>query len=445
MASDKNRTNKAKDENRDPISGTPGAHPVGTGVGAAAGGVAGGAGAAAAIGAATGTTVGGPAGTVAGAAVGAVVGGLVGKGVAEKINPTAEDAYWREHHRNEPYYDKSYAYEDYQGAYRTGYEGYGRWGGQGKSYDEVEPELQKEYQRNYGKSKLSWDKARYATRAAWSRLDRDLTRYIGYDVVDRNDSKIGKLDCLWSDHTGEPAFMGVHTGWIFGKTHVVPAQSATVSERSQKIRLPYEKDKVKDAPAFESGSELDEAKEWEVCTYYGLTTGQRWTGQSERRQGARETRPSTEQREKKGTAQEATIKLSEEELKVGKREVEAGGVRLRKIVRTETVNQPVQLKREEIVIERVPAGQQGTSGQAAFSGEEVYIPLRREEVVIEKEARVREEVRVRKQSQTDEQQVSENVRREDLEIEETGEARRRTPAEEIRERQELPRSQRRRE
>jgi uncharacterized protein (TIGR02271 family) len=229
--------------------------------------------------------------------------------------------------------------------------------------------------------------------------------------------------------------MGVHTGWIFGKTHVVPAQSATVSERGQKIRLPYEKEKVKDAPAFESGSEMDEAKEWEVCSYYGVGTRQQPAG-TERR---------SEQRRSSGTAQEATIKLSEEELKVGKREVEAGGVRLRKIVRTETVNQPVQLKREEIVIERVPAGQQGTPGQAAFSGEEVFIPLRREEAVVEKEARVREEVRVRKQDQTDEQQISEKVRREDIEIEETGEARRRTPAEEIRERGAIPRSQRRRE
>ena len=65
--------------NRDPITGAPGAHPVGTGVGAAAGGIA--------AGAAAGSVV-GPVGTVVGAAVGAVAGGLVGKGVAEKVDPT---------------------------------------------------------------------------------------------------------------------------------------------------------------------------------------------------------------------------------------------------------------------------------------------------------------------------------------------------------------------
>ena len=65
--------------NRDPLTGAPGAHPIGTGVGAAAGGVAAGA----AVG-----SVAGPVGTVVGAAVGAVAGGLAGKGVAESIDPT---------------------------------------------------------------------------------------------------------------------------------------------------------------------------------------------------------------------------------------------------------------------------------------------------------------------------------------------------------------------
>src|SRR5438128_8729789 len=85
-----------KDENRDPLTDAPGAHPVGVGVGALGAGAAG-----ALIGA-----VAGPAGIVVGAAVGAVAGGLAGKGVAEAVNPTAEDAYWRGEYRNRPYYDE---------------------------------------------------------------------------------------------------------------------------------------------------------------------------------------------------------------------------------------------------------------------------------------------------------------------------------------------------
>lgn len=115
------------------------------------------------------------------------------------------------------------------------------------------------------------------------------------------------------------------------------------------------------------------------------------------------------------------MQLSEENLRIDKREVEAGGVRLRKIVRTEIVNQPVELRREEVVIERVPTAQART-GEASFGDQEVYIPLRREEAVVHKETRVREEVRARKESQTDTQRVSEQVRKEDVEIERTGEA-----------------------
>src|SRR5450759_1846447 len=84
-----------EDLNRDPINGTPGAHPLGTGAGAASGGVAG---------AAVGTVVGGPIGAVIGAAVGAVAGGLAGKSAAEVVNPTAEEIFWRETYLREPYY-----------------------------------------------------------------------------------------------------------------------------------------------------------------------------------------------------------------------------------------------------------------------------------------------------------------------------------------------------
>ncbi len=153
------------DLNRDPISGTPGAHPVGTGVGAVAGGATG-----AAIGAA-----GGPVGVVAGAVVGAVAGGLAGKGIGESINPTAEEAYWRGQYENEPYYARDRSYEDYAPAYRTGYEARARY--QGKRYEEIEHDLKRDYETGSNEigsnqARLAWDDARHATRAAWDRLER---------------------------------------------------------------------------------------------------------------------------------------------------------------------------------------------------------------------------------------------------------------------------------
>ena len=97
-------TRNDPDRNPDPITGAPGAHPIGTGVGAAGGGAAG---------AAIGAAVSGPAfpvGAAIGAVVGAIAGGLAGKGAAEAVNPTSEDEYWREAHRSRPYYEPSFSY-----------------------------------------------------------------------------------------------------------------------------------------------------------------------------------------------------------------------------------------------------------------------------------------------------------------------------------------------
>jgi len=146
--------------NRDPITGAPGAHPVGTGLGAAAGGMA--------AGAAAGS-VAGPAGAVAGAAVGAIVGGLAGKGIAEKIDPTVEEAYWRDNYSKEPYYERGYTFDDYRAGYLTGWEGRQRY--DGKSFEQVERDLQRDYSRNRGASRLDWAKNRHAARAAWERID----------------------------------------------------------------------------------------------------------------------------------------------------------------------------------------------------------------------------------------------------------------------------------
>lgn len=163
---------KNPDANRDPITKTPGAHPVGTGIGAAAGGLAGTAAGAAVSGAVAGTAVGGPIGTVVGLVAGAVAGGLAGKAIGERIDPTVEEAYWRENYRAQPYYTEGVEFDDYAPGYRTGYEGYSRYPGQ--RFDEVEHELAGDYENERGRSKLGWDRARDAARSAWERVERVL-------------------------------------------------------------------------------------------------------------------------------------------------------------------------------------------------------------------------------------------------------------------------------
>ena len=150
-----------EDLNRDPITGTPGAHPVGTGAGAASGGVAG---------AAVGIAVGGPVGGVVGAAVGAVAGGLAGKSAAEAVNPTAEEMFWRETYVREPYYLKGRTYEYYAPGFRAGWEGRVRY--DGRTFEDAEPMLKSGYNLSKTELEPGWQDVRLAARAAWERVDR---------------------------------------------------------------------------------------------------------------------------------------------------------------------------------------------------------------------------------------------------------------------------------
>ncbi|MEO8201540.1 MAG: hypothetical protein ABI679_13515 [Gemmatimonadota bacterium] len=156
---DRKRRGDDLDANRDPLTGAPGAHPVGTGLGAAGGAAAG-----AAVGG-----IGGPVGAVVGGVIGAVAGGLAGKGAAEVVNPTAEEAYWRENYARRPYVSEGTTYEEYAPAYRYGWESRGHF--IGSKFDDVENELGREWDRVKGGSRLGWDKARHAARDAWDRIE----------------------------------------------------------------------------------------------------------------------------------------------------------------------------------------------------------------------------------------------------------------------------------
>ncbi|MDX2146391.1 MAG: PA2169 family four-helix-bundle protein [Planctomycetota bacterium] len=162
MASDQ-RTNSDKlrvtegDQNRDPLSGERGAHPVGAGAGAAVGATVGGA-----IG-----TVGGPIGVAAGAAIGGIIGGYAGKGTAELINPTGEVDYWRQEFPKRGY-SAGRRFEDYEPAYSSTVRAYSS--NPGRSFDDVEGQLEKGWSTARGKSTLAWHDVRDASRDAWDRL-----------------------------------------------------------------------------------------------------------------------------------------------------------------------------------------------------------------------------------------------------------------------------------
>ena len=148
-----------RDLNRDPITDEPGAHPIGTGIGAAGGAVAG----------AAAGSIAGPMGAAVGGVVGAVVGGLAGKAAGEAVNPTQEEAFWRDNYDKEPYYEKGRSFDDYGPAYRLGLSGRERY--EQDQWTSVEPRLASEWESTRGNSTLNWERARPASEAAWSRAD----------------------------------------------------------------------------------------------------------------------------------------------------------------------------------------------------------------------------------------------------------------------------------
>jgi uncharacterized protein (TIGR02271 family) len=219
------------------------------------------------------------------------------------------------------------------------------------------------------------------------------------------------VESVWAeDATDEPKFLGVKTGWLFGRTHVIPGENANVDEHEQAIRIPWNQEKVKEAPSMEANKDLTPEEEARVREYY-------WGGGSvEGHRGEAEGLESED------------LTLHEERLRVGKREVPQERLTLRKIVRSEHVSEPVDLKREELHVEREPVtGEAGETREApgeAFEEQEMNLEATREEPIVDKETTATERVHAYKTTETERQNVEGEVRKEDVETERDEETRR---------------------
>jgi len=256
----------------------------------------------------------------------------------------------------------------------------------------------------------------------------------GCEVTDSNGNKIGKVDGVWvDDATNDLEFIGVKIGMLMGKTHIIPVTQGQTG--SGTISVPYDESKIKDAPSFGADDELSPDDEDGIYSYYGVdrSTGQSPTGLPAGEQTGGYTTTDTDTRDYQTTGTdtrdydtsgtgERGMKLSEEQLQVGKRQVESGRVRLRKVVRTEHQEVPVELRREEVTIERVSASGAAVPGDA-FREEEIDVPVMREEAVVDKQAHVTGEVQLNKTTETETQTVGGDVRSEDVEVDDDTELR----------------------
>jgi len=236
----------------------------------------------------------------------------------------------------------------------------------------------------------------------------------GSTMVDRDGDRIGNIDAIYvDDQTGEPEWALVNTG-IFGtRSTFVPIAQA--SAHRDQVQVPYEKQLIKDAPNMDPDGHLSEQEEQELWRHYGLEYG---SGHEAAGTITSEDRD-TVGRDTSGPTTDDAMTRSEEELRVGTQSRERGRVRLRKYVTTETQQVTVPVQREEVRVEREPitdANLDDATSGPAISEEEHEVTLHEEEAVVEKRVVPRERVRLDKDTVTDERQVSEEVRKEQIQV-----------------------------
>jgi len=235
----------------------------------------------------------------------------------------------------------------------------------------------------------------------------------GRDVVGSDGEKIGTVDEVYLDTTsGEPEWLSINTGLFGLKSSFAPIEGA--QSDGEGVRLAYTKEQVKDAPGVEPDQELNDSEERALWSHYGLDYDSGYSG----------TDTTTDRepvgRDVSGPETDSAMTRSEEEVRVGTREQEKGRARLRKYVVTEEVTKTVPVRKEKAVLEREPITEGNVDAATdgpAISDEEHEVTLSEEEVVVEKKAVPKERVRLDKETETTEEHVSEEVRKEKIEAE----------------------------
>jgi uncharacterized protein (TIGR02271 family) len=250
----------------------------------------------------------------------------------------------------------------------------------------------------------------------------------GQDLYDRDGDKIGTIEEIYLDaQSGQPEWALVNTGLFGTKSTFVPLQEA--DENDGALRVPYEKAQVKDAPQMDADGELSQEDESALYSHYGLEYGESRSdsGLPEGGSGTSTGTTGTDTsagappvgQDTSGPTTDNAMTRSEEELRVGKTEQEAGRVRLRKYVVEDEVTETVPVKREEVRVEREPitdANAGAATDGPAISEEEHEVVLHEEQAVVDKQAVPKERVRLDKDTHVEEEQVNETVRSERIDV-----------------------------
>jgi uncharacterized protein (TIGR02271 family) len=241
----------------------------------------------------------------------------------------------------------------------------------------------------------------------------------GQTVVSSDGDKVGTIEEIYLDtETSEPEWALVHTGLFGSKSSFVPIANA--QDDGSSVKLPFDKSQVTDAPKMDPDGELSQQDEAALYRHYGIEYSESRSDSGLPEGGSTAGgSPGVVGSDVSGPETDDAMTRSEEELRVGTTQRETSRARLRKYVVTENVTQTVPVQREELRLEREPitdANRDAAMSGGDLSEEEHEVVLHEEEVVVDKRAVPKERVRLDKDTITEQRNVSEDVRREQVEL-----------------------------
>jgi uncharacterized protein (TIGR02271 family) len=247
---------------------------------------------------------------------------------------------------------------------------------------------------------------------------QDVLALRGQDLMSQDGDKLGTIEEIYLDSdTDQPEWALITTGLFGTKQSFVPIRGA--SRHDDGLAVPFDKATVKDAPKIDPDGRLSESEEQQLYRHYGLDYGGGSNSGTERHRDDDVRDPDAVGRDTSGPTTDDAMTRSEEELRVGTTEREAGRARLKKYVVEDEVTQTVPVRREEVRVEREPitdANVGAATDGPEISEEEHEVVLHEEEPVAEKRTVPKERVRLDKDVQTEEREVSETLRKEEIDV-----------------------------
>ncbi len=250
---------------------------------------------------------------------------------------------------------------------------------------------------------------------------QDLQNMQGQTALDVNGDKLGKIGQFYvDDQTSAPLWVTIATGMFGTRESFAPLYGSNAS--ADGLQLAVTKDMVKDAPSVDADGHIGGGENDALYDYYAGYLGDS-TQQASGQQAAGDAREDLagrdgiQGRDTSGPTTDDAMTRSEERLHVGTEQAESGRARLRKYVVTEQVTQTVPVSHEEVRLEREPitdANRGDAMSGSDISEEEHEVTLHAERPVAAKETVPVERVKLAKETVTEDHEVSETLRKEQI-------------------------------